>query len=467
MLLLLFFTTATKASKKKLLHTCTRKNNEFKNVFKQRHYTLQLEFNMKGFFDKIGKDVQKAIKNNNSNNKKSQYDRGGGKSLGGTKPGKLIPDIWIVQPGPIGVKLETTSQNHAIIAEVSPGGAAESVGLQRGDIICHPGTDGMDEVKYKEFLAMVKSPSRPLRFDVKRMVSMPQVSNTHLRADVDARRQAVIAAAEDRNSKHKAKTRPIPKTKGGKIVAELTKEELQRIELQKEENIKRNAIHMADKPLSEEAKKAVEAAKLDEAHHANQLGYNPYEARKVTAGQASTASVAMTHGTINAGKSIGGTSSNRTTSNVSETSSNRTTSNTSASSLSAIPPIQPPSEAMIMAEVDDLKEIDPSFDEAFSELITANPKEKISKSLRIIRKLIVNATSSPSHDPKRKVRISDPNNLIQSSIIDMFGAVELMLSTGFIVTEEDEKTILYYDCDEPSWLKDAFVKMEIYENKYK
>merc|ERR1712127_201591 len=126
-------------------------------------------------------------------------------------------------------------------------------------------------------------------------------SNTKLRADDAARRQAVIAAAEDRNSKHKARSRPISMKKGGKAVAELTPEERKKIELQKEENIKRNAIHMAEKPLSEEAKRAVEAAKKDEAVHINQLGYNPYETRKVTAGQASTASIAMAHGAVDGG----------------------------------------------------------------------------------------------------------------------------------------------------------------------
>ena len=410
---------------------------------------------MKGFFDKIGKDVQKAIGNNNSS-KSNKNHRGGGQSLGGAKAGKLIPDIWIVEPGPIGVKLENTSQNHAIVAGVTPGGVAESVGLQRGDVICHPGTGGDKEMNYFEFLKMVKSNSRPLQFDVRRMTSLPNASNQNLRADDAARRQAVIAAAEERNTKHKARTRPIPKKKGGKIVAELTPEEMKKIELQKEENMKRNAIHMSEKPLSEEAERAVQAAKKDEVSHTNQLGYNPYETKKVTAGQASTASIAMTHGVINAG----GNPSNNIVSNV-------------RSSQTAIPPVQAPADAMISTDENELLQIDPAFDEAFSELITINPKENISKSLRIMKKLISNATSAPADDPKRKVRISDPNNLIKASIIDMSGAVELMLSVGFAMTDEDDgKMFLHYNegldsGNDLPWLKDALKKMEKYENDYK
>lgn len=423
---------------------------------------------MKGFFDKIGKDVQKAInKNNNQSN-----NRGGGQALGGSKPGKLLSDIYIVDQGPIGIKLENTSQNHAIVASVSPGSIAESVGLQRGDIICHPDCNGMKEMLYNEFLAKAKSSERPIRIDVRRLAIPAKTAaaaaassnkNTNMRADAESRRLAVIAAAEERNSKHKAKTRPIPKKKGGKIIDELTPEQLQKIELQKEENMKRNAIHMANKPLSDEAKKAIQAAKFDEAKHAAELGYNPYEVRKVTAGQASTASVAMAHGAINAGSGSGGTT---------------------GSSSPSIPSVQPPTNAMIpLSETTSTtkpqyKPINSVFDEAFKELTNSNNSdsnnEKISKSLRILRKLIANATSASSpNDPKRNVRMSEPNNLIKSCVIEMNGAVELLMSVGFIMSEIDGKTFLVYSDEDDdgdgngggtaSWLSDALVKMEEYE----
>ncbi len=425
---------------------------------------------MKGFFDKIGKDIQKAT----SSNKNSSNNRGGGKSLGGSKPGKVIPNLCITQHGPIGIKLENTSQNHAIVASVVPGSAAHDIGLQRGDIICYPGSNGMSEINYHDFLKVVKSKSedaRPLMFDVRRMVvggstisggssNNGSVSGNR-RADVDARRQAVIAAAEERNSKHKAKLKPIPKKKGGKVVAELTPEELQRLNLQKEENIKKNAIHMADKPLSEEAKRAVEAAKRDEADHADMLGYNPYEVRKVTAGQASTASVAMTHGAINAGSGAGdGSSGNSTSAN--------------SAPVTALPTVRPPSEPVTpvdepKSQSESLPKINDAFDEAFTAVLTSNTSDgaNIPKAVRIMRKLIINATTSPPNDPKRKVRLSEPNKLIQSSIIDVNGALELMMSVGFVLDEVEDKTFLVYgdddDDDTPTWLVDALELMEKYE----
>ena len=425
---------------------------------------------MKGFFDKLGKDVQKVINKDNSNN-----HRGGGQALGGSKPGKLISDIYIVDQGAIGIKLENTANNSAIVASVTPDSIAESIGLQRGDVICHPETNGTKEMLYQEFLTLIKSSSRPIRIDVRRVIdinaknknasasAMAAVANSgNRRADVDARRQAVIAAAEERNSKHKAKSRPIPKKKGGKIVEELTPEQLQKIELLKEENIKRNAVQMANKPMSEEAKKAVEAAKYDEAKHAQQLGYNPYEVRKVTAGQASSASVAMTHGAITAGNGSGGDIGL----------------SAAPPSSTSIPVVQPPTNSMIPAtetrntsNQPGNKPIDTVFDEAFNELLhsnhTDNDTEQISKSLRILRKLILNATKAPVNDPKRNVRISEPNNLIKSCVIDRNGAIELLMSVGFVMSEIDSKTFLVYnggeDGEAMSWLSPALEKMEAYE----
>lgn len=291
-------------------------------------------------------------------------------------------------------------------------------------------------------------------------LSSSNPNNRNLRADADIRRQAVIAAAEQRDRKNKARKKPIPKKKGGKAVAELTPEELQKIDLQKEENMKRNAIHMANKPLSEEAKKAVEAAKKDEVDHTNQLGYNPYEVRKVTAGQAATASVAMTHGSIKGGDGGDGGAGGTSTSRASATTR-------PAATTSSIPAVRPPPDSLIAAEDLISKSVNQAFDEAFHAVVTTNSNEKVPKSLRIMKKLIVNATTSSPDDPKRKVRISEPNNLIQTCIIDINGAFELMMSVGFVLTEAEGKTFLVFDegmnGGAPSWLDDALEKMEKYQ----
>jgi hypothetical protein len=485
---------------------------------------------MKGFFDKIGKDVQKAF---NSNSKNNHNNRGGGKSLGGVKPGTILPNITITQPGPIGITLENTSDNHsAIIAAVSKSSLAESAGLQRGDVVCYTGCNGEREYKYQDFLKLVKSNARPLVFDVRRTIGLAvgtgtgtgtgtisTKAGTQTRADADARRQAVIAAAEQRNSQHKAKTKPIPKFKGGKVpvltskntsnTSDLTPEQIQKIENQKLQNIQNNLKNMNNEPKSEEAKKAVEAAKQDEIQHMHSLGYNPYEVRKVTAGQASSASIAMTHGAINASGVESGSAS-------ASASASASGNNVAPLSSTSIPLVQQPANAFIPApDNTNSNQIDPSgaFDTALTEILTSNPTKKsnISKTLRILKKLITNviatpatATSSSSSsssplsmdDPKRKIRITNPNNIIKECVVDMVGSIELLMSVGFVMMEDQDvtsdatNTCLFYggygssnsnsnsnsdsniDSDGDglssiSWLKNALSKMEQFENEYK
>jgi hypothetical protein len=53
-------------------------------------------------------------------------------------------------------------------------------------------------------------------------------------------------------------------------------------------------------PLSDASRQAAAAAKQDEAALAAQLGYNPYETSKSTAGQARNATTTVQHGCINA-----------------------------------------------------------------------------------------------------------------------------------------------------------------------
>ena len=85
-------------------------------------------------------------------------------------------------------------------------------------------------------------------------------------------------------------------------------------------------------------------------------------------------------------------------------------------------------------------------------------------------------------DPKRKIRITNPNNIIQSCVVDMNGSIELLMSVGFVMMEmeqENEKehaTFLFYDADSSdnggassavTWLNEALSKMEQMENEYK
>ena len=52
------------------------------------------------------------------------------------------------------------------------------------------------------------------------------------------------------------------------------------------------------RPITKEARIAIQQAKMDEQLHSAQLGYNPYETARMSAGQAKTATVNKTHETI-------------------------------------------------------------------------------------------------------------------------------------------------------------------------
>lgn len=397
---------------------------------------------MKGLFGKKKKDSKAK---NPFASKKVNY--GGGTTLGGSKPGKLITVI-ISEPGSIGVKLENTSKGNAIIGGVTPESQAEKANLRRGDVVCFTDSNGQEEILYSQFLSMCKSSQRPLVFDVRRVEGNANNNaggisggGDRTRADDYAKRQAVIAAAEARDKSNKLKSKPIARFKGGKAVKELTDAERRKIEEQREELARKNALEMSDKgPQSEEARMAVLAAKGLEQDHMEQLGYNPYESSKATAGQAATATISMNHGTFDAGKVVPSTGQTNVTEKKKGVKSGSNSNDTSP--------------------------IPESFDSAFTIVVTTNQEEKVKKSLRIMRKLIQNASSDEN---KRQVRITNPNKHIEAAIIDMNGALELMMSVGFMIIENEEEgeTYLIYSAanEVSSWIGMATQKMEEYELK--
>ena len=131
-----------------------------------------------GFLDNVfgGDDKSKKKKNEGSNNNnplanalqnfnnKTKSFQGQGQSLGGSKPGDVIP-ITLANPGPLGVRVERKSNTNAsaIVNEVVPGGQAETAGLKRGDILCFAGSNGQEEIMYDMFLQLAKSNQRPIR----------------------------------------------------------------------------------------------------------------------------------------------------------------------------------------------------------------------------------------------------------------------------------------------------------------
>jgi hypothetical protein len=263
-----------------------------------------------GFLDNVfgGDDKSKKKKNENNHNplasalqnfnNKTKSFQGQGQSLGGSKPGEVIP-ITLPNPGPLGVRVEKKSNTSAsaIVNEVVLGGQAEAAGLQRGDILCFAGSNGQEEIMYDMFLEIAKSNQRPIQLEARRLkpgsaagtTASATTGNANFKsADAEARRQAMIAAAEARDKAHKSKTKP---------TKHVTKSTMDR---EKQQQKEASEQQQTQEPLSDASRQAAAAVKQDEAALAAQLGYNPYETSKSTAGQARNATTTVQHGCINA-----------------------------------------------------------------------------------------------------------------------------------------------------------------------
>jgi hypothetical protein len=235
-------------------------------------------------------------------------------------------------------------------------------------------------------------------------------------ADAEARRKAMIAAAEARDKAHKSKT---------KTIKHVTKSTLEK-EKQKQSQQETTA---SDEPLSELSRQAALEAKQSEAALANQLGYNPYETSKSSSGQARNATATTNHGNINA-----------------ETAGNH------------LPTVAPPADPTTSVE-DPVPE---EFDELLATIVSSS-----NSNLSILSKLIVNATTKGQADDSeeaskfRKIKLSNPK--IKSTIVDVDGAIDLMLLVGFQLHEDQEgESCLIYppSCEGPAWLPRALTKLQ-------
>jgi hypothetical protein len=252
--------------------------------------------------------------------------------------------------------------------------------------------------------------------DKKQQTSTPQPNNS-ASADTEARRKAVIAAAEAREKAHKVKSRPI------KLV---TKTTLAR-QLQQQKSLPEST----KEPLSEASKQAAQAAKQSEAQVAAQLGYNPYVTSRATAGQARNATTAVQHGSLS-----------------------------SQSGGDHLPDVAPPRQPTVLA-ADEEPSVE--FQQAHAAVLSANGDAK--SSLTIMKKLLTNAATkgqTPGEDAAkfRKVRLA--NAKIRAAIVDVEGAIELMLACGFSLEEQDGESVLIYPADfpGPDWLPVALKQME-------
>ena len=245
-------------------------------------------------------------------------------------------------------------------------------------------------------------------------------------ADAEARRRAVIAAAEAREKKHKSQT----KTMKHVTKTTLLKQQQQQQQLQE---------HDVD-PQSEASRKAARAAKQGEADLAAELGYNPYEAVKKTAGQARAATTTTHHGAIAVPGGVATATATATTTNI--------------------PTVAPPKNPTT-AIVEDPRFPYAEFEEALA-TIASSDKQTAKSGLKISKKLIVNATTKQG-EKFRRVRLANPK--IKAAIVDVPGNLPLMLSVGFELHPDDanpDESLLVFPpaFQGPTWISAALKVME-------
>lgn len=461
---------------------------------------------MNNFFDRFKPGGGKPAKGNNSNTNSSSNNNsnplaglfggssttsfsGTGQSLGGNvKPGIVI-SITLSEAGPLGVKIERSSTNTAIVSMVVPDTQACTAGIQRGDILCFAGTNGVEEIDYDMFLELARSDQRPLCFELRRVVA-PSTSkrksdasivngtkinaSTELSAEAFARKQAMIAAAEKREKDHQKKytssNTSSNKFSTSKPVLKqiLSTADKNRLEQERQQRVLEQSSEVNHSEF-------VQKAKDLEQQTVSQLGYNPYVAQSVSAGLARN--VVTSNTTTNPTPSTStGTAPRPTT----------TSSSTPAPGMVASPPSLP--VATTETTKSTMKQPPrPSveFQQAFEMTVTSTPDHTVViNSITILRKLIINATtkgqsSNEDDDKYRKIRFMT-NPKIRASVTDIPGAIDLLLSIGFQIHEDivelgngddpnsnhssHTESVLLYPPSTPGpiWLPIALQQMEQY-----
>ena len=333
---------------------------------------------------------------------------GQGQALGGGQPGQVL-EMTLSEPGSLGLHVEKRPQSQtAIVSKVVPGSQADKAGLQRGDILCFQGSNGTEEILYDLFLQLAKSDQRPLCFDIRR-IKIKQQSSDSQSADALARKQAVIAAAEKRE----------------KAAKSILNQKVKRVAPPPSSTTTTTPVEYTDEPQSEASRQAIAAAKTGEAKLAAELGYNPYETNKGTAGQARTATSTVQHGAM-------GTSGDE------------------------LPKVAPPKEVTSAAK----DPVSPEFEQAWETTVTSNDHETVVSSLSILVKLLTNATTK-TEEKFRKVRLG--NAKIRAAVVDVEGALDLMLSCGFQLHEDAEsgESVLVYTSG-PDFVPTVVKRMEKY-----
>lgn len=235
---------------------------------------------------------------------------------------------------------------------------------------------------------------------------------------------------------------------------QITKSTLAKQQHDLQQKLEANAA-LSDEPMSEQAKQAAAAAKQLELQHAQELGYNPYETARATAGQARNATTAVQHGTIRAD---GAADHLRTTHNT-----------TAAGQQGNIPAVAPPPNALLQAAETGDMEIPVECQEALATLLSSSSSVNVASTCSIMKKLLVNATTKGQSNEDveaaskfRKVRLANPK--IKAALIDNVQGtgLEVMMAAGFVLQEQEGESVLIFPHGfaGPPWLPVLLTQLE-------
>jgi hypothetical protein len=208
-------------------------------------------------------------------------------------------------------------------------------------------------------------------------------------------------------------------------------------------------------PLSAATLEAQALAKASEAKTAREFGYNPYQSKSLSAGQARNAVVTSTHGSIaETGSSHGATTAAAAVSSVGVA--------TAAAAPGRVAPPRDPVPAT--ADIPDSVQL------AFETMVTSNTgddQKAVVDSLKILKTLLANATGKgqqPGQDKFRTVRLE--NVKIKAAVSNVVGAMDVLLECGFQLTQDEATTesILVYPVQSvvPTWIAPFVQLLEQY-----
>ena len=339
----------------------------------------------------------------------------------------------------LGMILVPSKAGVPVVGSVVQGGAAQANGVQAGDRVV--GVDGNPVPTFEALEVVLCAMERPVVFGFQRRGGggAPPGSPKRRRGTDDAtdvRRNAMLAAAEERN-------KAWDKRMGRARVEKKSGEGLEKFQAANDEA----------------TKKQVAAIKAYEQAQANALGYNPYESSSMSravaqarielsapapgGGRMMPMAASLAPGVPLAGQHSLGMSSS---SSSSATSSPATSSPFHTPDVASGPQIPPLS--LEEYESPEAYKANEEADVAMSMLLDQD-LQVWRGALSTVLKIVTNVLSDPFQEKFRRIRLQNPT--FQAKVSAVPGALDMLHAAGFIyVSEGEESTFLALPLPAPS-----------------